>query len=193
MIERKNKVVSSEFENDNEYYARFLDGDEQAFEYLVLSYKDKLIYFLNRYVHNITIAEDLAQDAFVEVYVHKERFHFKGSFKTYLYTIGRNKAVDYIRKNERMVFVAEYPEDAQEEMLLDNLIKEEQKKHLHESMKKLKMDYQVAISLIDIEGMSYAEAAKILKKTDGQMKILIHRARKALAKILEKEGCLDEK
>ena len=78
-------------------------------------------------------------------------------------------------------------------MLLDNLIKEEQKKHLHESMKKLKMDYQVAISLIDIEGMSYAEAAKILKKTDGQMKILIHRARKALAKILEKEGCLDEK
>ncbi|MBE5960740.1 MAG: RNA polymerase sigma factor [Lachnospiraceae bacterium] len=193
MIGKENKAMSSEFLNDNEYYARFLDGDKDAFEYLVLSYKDKLIYFLNRYVHNITIAEDLAQDAFVEVYVHKERFHFKGSFKTYLYTIGRNKAVDYIRKNERMLFVADYPEDAEEESMLENLIKEEQKRHLHGAIKQLKNDYQAAISLIDIEGMSYAEAAKILKKTDGQMKVLIHRARKSLGKILEKEGCLDEK
>lgn len=193
MIKKENKIISSETYNDNEYYARFLNGDKEAFEYLVLSYKDKLIYFLNRYVHNITIAEDLAQDAFVEVYVHKERFQLKGSFKTYLYTIGRNKAVDYIRRNERMLFVAEYPEEAQEDALLDGLIKEEQKRHLHEAMKQLKNDYQAAISLIDIEGMSYAEAARILKKTDGQIKILIHRARKSLGKILEKEGCLDEK
>ena len=85
---------------DEKDYSDFLNGDNSGFERLVIRYKDGLIYYLNRIIKNITIAEDLAQDAFVEVYVHKERFvPGKASFKTYLYTIGHHKAVDYVRKS----------------------------------------------------------------------------------------------
>ena len=93
---------------DEKDYSVFLSGDNAGFERLVIRYKDGLIYYLNKIIKNITIAEDLAQDAFVEVYVHKERFvPGKASFKTYLYTIGHHKAVDYVRKNQRFLLPRE--------------------------------------------------------------------------------------
>lgn len=181
------EVVQSD--QDKLYYQKFLDGDKGAFEQLVIKHKDHLIYFIHRLVNNMTIAEDLAQDAFVEVLVHKERYHFQVSFKTYLFTIGRNKAIDYIRKNKRMMLVEDYPESYDEENRMeDKLIREEERKLLYRAIKKLKPDYQAAISLIDLEQMTYAEAAKVLKKNDAQMKVLIYRARKSLAKLVEKEG-----
>ena len=96
---------------DEKDYSVFLAGDNAGFERLVIRYKDGLIYYLNKIINNITIAEDLAQDAFVEVYVHKERFvPGKASFKTYLYTIGHHKAVDYVRKHQREYLTGfEYP------------------------------------------------------------------------------------
>ena len=90
--------------DDEKDYRTFLAGDNAGFESLVIRYKDGLIYYLNKIIKKITIAEDLAQDAFVEIYVHKERFvPGKASFKTYLYTIGHHKAVDYVRKFQREV------------------------------------------------------------------------------------------
>lgn len=187
-------IVGININNDKEQYEQFLSGNNEAFENLVIAYKDGLILFINRFVQNITIAEDLAQDVFVEIYVHKERYNFSASFKTYLYTIGRNKAVDYIRKNQRVVLVDEFPNTIREEANLeDKVIKEEEKLMLYHAMKQLKKDYQTAIMLIDFEELTYAEAAKILNKTDGQMKVLIHRARKSLAKVLKREGFMYEK
>lgn len=171
-------------EIDKKDYESFLMGDLSGFERLVLRYKNSLIYFIHRYIKDITMAEDLAQDAFVEVYVHKERYRLDVSFKTYLYTIGRNKAVDYIRKNSRLIFIDEYPEEADEQELENKVVYEEEKKKLHQALKGLKKEYQAAITLIDLEEMTYAQAAKILNKTEVQMKVLIHRARKSLAKKL---------
>ena len=100
---------------EEQKYRSFLEGDMESFEWLVIEYKDSLIYFISRYVKDVAAAEDLAQDAFVEVLVHKERYNFRTSFKTWLFTIGRNKAVDYIRKYNRVSLVEEYPEEASEE------------------------------------------------------------------------------
>lgn len=185
-------AMDHQSETDKEQYQQFLSGSNEAFELLVIKYKDHLIYFINRYTKNITVAEDLAQDAFVELLVHKERYDFSVSFKTYLFTIGRNKAVDYIRKNQRVWFVDELPEQADEAGLEQSVIQEDSKKLLYQTMKKLKPDYQAAISLIDLEGMSYAQAANVLGKSDAQMKILIHRARKGLKKLMEREGFVYE-
>lgn len=187
--ERPSSKEGNESEQDKLTYQKFLEGDQEAFEQLVIEHKDHLIYFIHRLVNNLTIAEDLAQDAFVEILIHKERYHFQVSFKTYLFTIGRNKAIDYIRKNKRMMLVEEYPDCYEEENRMEeNLIRDEEKKLLYRAIKQLKPDYQAAISLIDLEGLSYAEAAKVLKKNDAQMKVLIYRARKSLAKLVEKEG-----
>ena len=175
-------------DSDEQNYRRFLDGDNQGFENLVLEYKDSLIYFINRYVHDLYLAEDLAQDAFVEIYVHKERFRFLVGFKTYLFSIGKHKTIDYIRKYGRIIPVEECLWEAEEQGLEEKLIEKEDKRQLYQTIKQLKPDYQAALYLIDYERQSYAETAKILHKTEGQIKILIYRARKALAKQLKKTG-----
>lgn len=176
-------------DEDIKYYQLFLDGDQKGFEQLVYKYKDNLIYFLQRYVKSPEQAEDLAQDAFVEILVHKERFQFKYSFKTYLFTIGRNKAVDFIRKNRHQIPIEELSEwQDQGQKLLEQIVRKEERKRVLQAVKQLKEDYQRAIYLIDLEELSYHEAAGVLGKTMPQMKILIHRARKALKKEMEKEG-----
>lgn len=185
-------------EQDQQDYKSFLDGNQSAFERLVLRYKDGLIQFINRYVRDLYQSEDLAQDVFVEVLLHPERYREGTSFKTYIYTIGHHRAVDYIRKNARLTYVGTYEEAGegrsseflmQEEALLEEkVIKEEEKKILYHAIAKLKAEYGNALYLIDIAGFSYADAAKVLKKSEGQVKILIYRARKKLKQKLEEEG-----
>ena len=89
-------------DNGASSYRRFLSGDETAFVEIVDEYRESLIFFLYRYVGDLTAAEDLAEDVFVEVLLHPKRFHFQCALKTWLFTIGRNKAVDYIRKSSRL-------------------------------------------------------------------------------------------
>ena len=80
-------------------YRRFLDGNDEGIVEIVGDYKDGLILFLNGYVNNINIAEELTEDTFFRLMVKKPRFSGKSSFKSWLYAIGRNVAVDYIRHN----------------------------------------------------------------------------------------------
>lgn len=169
---------------EEQQYQRFLEGDKKAFEYLVLQYKDHLIYFINRYVMNIHTAEDIAQDVFVDIYINKERYHFRYRFKTYLYTIARNKAVDYIRKQGRQIPMVDmerlHEEQMEEESLLEQLIWKEERQQLLDAIKTLNSNYQALIILIDLEELSYQEAGKVLHKTVPQIKVSLHRARKAL-------------
>lgn len=174
---------------DKMLYKRFLEGDISAFESLVLRYKDNLIYFISRYTKDIFIAEDIAQDVFAYVYVYKEKYNFDYSFKTYIYTLGKNKAIDYVRKQSKLQIIP-FDRDKEilslEDSLEEKVIQNEEKRLLLDSMKKLKSDYEKAIYLADFEGLSYEEISKILGKTLGQTKVLIHRARKALKEILER-------
>ena len=175
-------------EQDKIDYELFLSGDNAGFERLVLRYKDSLIQFLIKYVRDIYLAEDLAQDAFVEVLLHRNRYRVNTSFKTYLYTIGRNTAIDYIRKNQALLFTGDYEESAEiakEELLLEEkVIKDEEKKELYRMLKSLKPEYERVIYLIDLEDLSYAQAAKIMGKSETQIKILVHRARKKLQQMV---------
>ena len=180
-------------EQDRLDYEQFLSGDKAGFERLVLRYKDGLIQFIARFVRDLYQAEDLAQDTFVEVQLHPERYRKETSFKTYIYTIGHNKAVDYIRRNDRLTLIGEWEESdamrADALLLEEKVIREEEKRELYAVMKQLKPDYERVLYLVDLEGVSYADAAQMLGKSDSQIKVLIHRARKRLKqKMEEKKG-----
>jgi len=171
--------------DDEKDYSGFLAGDNAGFERLVIRYKDGLIYYLNKIIKNITIAEDLAQDAFVEVYVHKERFvPGKASFKTYLYTIGHHKAVDYVRKSKREVLTDFHGEAETAMSGADSpeihILQQEGKEELYRALDGLKEEYQRILVLTELEGMKLKDAAKVMGKTEPQAKVLAHRARKAL-------------
>ena len=69
---------------------------------IIKEFRNGLILYLNNYVQNIHIAEDLSEEVFVRLIVNKPRFHKRSNFKTWLYTIGRNIAIDYLRKESKI-------------------------------------------------------------------------------------------
>ena len=174
---------------DIELYKDFCNGSKEAFNIIIQRYRKPLIAFIMRYVKNIEVSEDLAQDAFLYMLVNKKEYDFKYSLKTYLYTIAKCRAINYLKKqNKQTVFDESYILDLYNENDMDdNLIKKEQYRLLYDNLKKLKQEYQIAIYLVDFQGFEYKEVCKILNKTMPQTKMLIHRARKALNKLLRKE------
>ena len=81
-----------------------------------------------------------------------------------------------------------YMREKEETYIDEDLIKEENKKEIYEAIGKLKKSYQIVIYLKDIEGLKYKEISRILNKTVPQLKMMTHRARKSLEKIMRKEA-----
>lgn len=124
----------------------------------------------------------------------KPRYTGKSSFKTWLYAIGRNVAIDYIRKNakERSIPLEECTEHADEELLESRYIQEERKIMLHRAMNHLKPEYRQVLWLIYFEGFSNKEVAKIMRKSVHAIESLASRARKSLRIKLNEEGFVYE-
>ena len=173
--------------DEKENYRKFLDGDIRAFEEMVCTYKNGLIAFITRYVHDIEIAEDISQEVFVDIYLNKEKYNFKFSLKTYLYTIGKYKAIDYLKKN-RIHETIENIQITNENDVEDEILLYESNLNVVKLLKKLRKNYELTVYLADIEGLSYKEISKITKLTIPQVKINIYRGRKALKTVIEKEG-----
>ena len=171
-------------DNGESSYRRFLDGDEKAFGEILDMYSENLIFFINRYVNNISVAQELSEDVFVEVLLHKRRYNFKTSLRTYLFTIGRNKAVSYVRRCARKPeYAYEYIEnEAYRKNIEDEFIKKEQERALHEAIEKLNEDYKTVLHLVYFENMGNDEAAKVMKKSKKQIENLLYRAKQVLKK-----------
>lgn len=171
---------------DKQLYKEFILGNRNSFEEIVIRHKDSIIYFIQKYVKSVDIAEDLAQDVFVYMLINKKSYKFEYSLKTYLYTIAKSKALNYIKREKRIVQLDEMQFEDLEE-LEEKVFRNEKAENLKKCIKKLKIEYQNAIYLADIEGLSYKEIGHILKKTEASVKVLIHRARKTLEKMLKEE------
>ena len=82
-------------------YRRFLNGDEEAFDEIVKEYFDSLVFFINGYISDFQASEDIAIDTLSDLIVNKKRYNFKVTLKTYLFMLGRSRALDYIRHRNR--------------------------------------------------------------------------------------------
>ncbi len=173
-------------DNGASSYHRFLDGDESGLNEIVEMYGDNLMYFINSYVKNIALAEDIMEDTFMEIIVHKHYFRGESSFKTYLFKIGRNKALNALKKNKPLLSLDTEIEDTLK--LEEIIIKNDKNRQIKEAMEKIKDDYRTVIYLLYFEGMSYDEIGKVLKRSNKQVKNLAYRARNSLKEVLEKEG-----
>jgi len=176
-------------DNGASSYRRFLDGDDNSLVEIIRIYNDGLTLYLNSFVNNIPVADELSEEAFVKIGVKKPHFSGKSSFKTWLYAIGRNVAIDYVRKSskESCVSIDDCAEQADDETLEKNFLKEEQKIILHKAMHKLKAEYRQVLWLIYFEELSSKETAKIMKKSVHNIETLAYRARQSLKSELEKE------
>lgn len=172
-----------------DHYKRFLSGDNSGLEEVVREYKDGLILYLNGFVRDLNIAEELAEETFVKLILKRPHFSQNASFKTWLYTIARNVAMDYLRRNKKEVCMEDYSQISSEEVDLEtSYLQKEDKLLLYRTIDKLKQDYRQVLWLFYFEQLSNREIAKIMGKSIHNVETLVCRARNTLKSKLLEEG-----
>jgi len=182
-------------DNGASSYRRFLEGDDGGIVEIIKVYKDGLMLYLNSFMQNIHLAEDLTEDTFVKLIARRPRFSGKSTFKTWLYSIGRNVALDFLRKHaklptvsteEAMVLIADEADVAR------HYLQTERKLQVHEAMKRLNKEYRQVLVLVYFEEFRNNQVAAVLGKSKKQVENLIYRAKLSLKSELEKEGFVYE-
>lgn len=172
-------------------YRRYLDGDEAAFDEILTLYRDSLTFFINRYVHDLDAAEDLAIDTFMYLIVHRLRYNFRTPLKTYLFMIARSRALDYLKHRSKIteVELSEVEGTLSDGITLEELILlDERKQALNRALKQLPVDMQMAVHLVYFEDLTYDDAAKVMRKNRKQVANLLYRAKEKLRAMLGKDG-----
>lgn len=174
-----------------ELYFQYLNGEEKKLQILIEKLGPNLIFFINSYVHNITIAEDLMEETFTDLIYYKNRFKGKSLFKTYLFSIARNKTFDFMKKKSKLKWISLYELDKMSSDFLDlekMIIKNEQQQQLYKALNQISDECRGALYLFYYEKMSYEEIAIVMKKNNKQIKNIMYRSKKKLKDIMEKEG-----
>lgn len=191
MIEAFEKNVTQSLTGE-ELYSRFKNGDSEAFEELVLLYRDDLYRFIHRTVRDHYEAEQLTIETFAQLALNKTPYDSsKASLKTYLFSISKKLMASHMKKREKNKHLS--LEDIVEteliskESLSATLEKKEYNGHIHKVMRELKKEYHAVLLLLYFEDMSYKEAGMVMKKNERQIKNLAYRAKVALKKELEND------
>lgn len=174
-----------------ELYRRYVSGDDTAAEALIGLYKDGLMLYLNRYTENIFLAEELMEETFFRLLTRRPFFLGRSGFKTWLYAIARNLALDHLRRSARTSELTDAElvrAEAAGADLERQYLRQEQAVRLHNAIKKLPPDYSRVLYLIYFEDFSNAETARVLGKSRRQVENLSYRAKQALRRQLETEG-----
>jgi RNA polymerase sigma-70 factor (ECF subfamily) len=166
-------------------------GDKQAFDVLVLKYQNKIIQLVNRYVHDADEAKDVAQEAFIKAYRAIGRFRGDSAFYTWLYRIAINTAKNYLvasgRRPPRSDIDAQDAEQYEGATGLKEyatperlLLKDEIQAAIATAIDELPDDLRTAITLRELEGLSYEEIAQTMECPIGTVRSRIFRARDAI-------------
>ena len=181
--------------NDADRYRRFLDGDDNGLVEIIDEYHEGMSLYLNSIVNDMCLAEDIMQETFVKLAIKKPAFRGKCSFKTWLFTIARNCAIDHLRKDQKIsdLSLDEYLVISDVTDTEKEYFKEEQKKELYRAMKRLNPEYYQVLYLMYFEGLDTSDIARIMHKAKRQVSDLIFRARKSLRSELERKGFIYER
>ncbi|HSX07122.1 MAG TPA: sigma-70 family RNA polymerase sigma factor [Candidatus Saccharimonadia bacterium] len=169
-------------QDELELIARSMDGDEDAYTILVNRYKHGLYHHCFKIVHDEDAAEDIALDAFVEAFVHLDRYDARFRFSTWLYKIATNLALMQLRKRQDVRM-----DEDELDRVAGDLPGNEQfalYRELHEAVDKLPMRYRTVVSMHYWQGKSYYEIASSMGTTVGSVKGWMSRAKKQLKEVL---------
>ncbi len=186
----------SEREADQLLVERVQQGDKRAFELLVAKYHRKIIRLISRLVRDPAEVEDVAQDAFIKAYRALPQFRGESAFYTWLYRIAVNTAKNYLatqgRRPEALSDIdTEEAETFADGEQLRDINTPESMLHtrqvadtVNRAMEALPEELRTAITLREIEGLSYEEIAEAMGCPIGTVRSRIFRAREAIAEKL---------
>jgi RNA polymerase sigma-70 factor (ECF subfamily) len=183
----------SERDVDQQLVEKVQRGDKRAFELLVAKYQRKLTRLIGRIVRDPAEVEDVAQEAFIKAYRALPQFRGESAFYTWLYRIGVNTAKNFlVSQGRRAPTTTE--KDAEEAETFDDaeqlrdintpeslLMSRQVAATVNAAMERLPDELRTAISLREIEGMSYDEIAEVMNCPIGTVRSRIFRAREAIA------------
>jgi RNA polymerase sigma-70 factor, ECF subfamily len=185
-----------EKEVDRQLVERAQRGDKHAFELLVAKYQRRLARLISRFVRDAAEVEDVTQEAFIKAYRALPTFRGESAFYTWLYRIGINTAKNYLLTVKRRAptstpFDAEEAEGFEDAGLLqevstpeNELMSKQVIEVVNSSLKQLPDDLRTALTLREIEGLSYEEIADVMNCPIGTVRSRIFRAREAIAENL---------
>ena len=180
-------------EVDQQLVERAQRGDKHAFELLVVKYQRRLGRLISRFVRDSAEAEDVTQEAFIKAYRALPSFRGDSAFYTWLYRIGINAAKNYLvslgrRAPTTTQFDVEDSEDFEGADQLQDmntpeniLMGKEVVEVVNATLLKLPEDLRTALTLREIEGLSYEEIAEIMSCPIGTVRSRIFRARETIA------------
>ncbi len=187
-------AVSFEKASDEELVRLALDGNEDAFTFLVRRYQRRLTAFLGQLVGDIELAKELCQEAFIRAWNALERFNPKYRFSTWLFRIGHNLGIDHLRRR-KLKTVALYRTDRdgdEVELVVEDQTKDplghfenaELATSLKAAIDELRPEYRELVLLRHFGCLSYQEIADFKKMPLGTVKNKLFRAHSVLRKTL---------
>ncbi|MFG0333413.1 MAG: RNA polymerase sigma factor, partial [Maioricimonas sp. JB049] len=165
--------------------ARLVDetrrGDRNAFGELVLRYERRLLRVIMRFVRDPDLAEDLAQETFIRAFERLDQFDPSRRFGPWLFQIGVNLTLDYLRKRKRRVWTSLFS-DSGSERGLDPAVADprrqiELQQEIHRVIDQLPERYRTVLVLRDLENFSTSEIAAILSRKEATVRWRLAEAR----------------
>lgn len=176
---------------DQELVERVQKGDKRAFDVLVRKYQHKIVNLISRYIKDSSEVLDVAQEAFIKAYRALPNFRGESAFYTWLYRIAINTAKNYLVAQDRRP--PEGDIDAEEAVQFEGesalkdygtpenmLLRDEIEKTVYHAIEQLPEDLRTAITLREMEGLSYEEIAQAMGCPVGTVRSRIFRAREAI-------------
>jgi RNA polymerase sigma-70 factor (ECF subfamily) len=190
--------MSAELDPDAALMIRVKEGEREAFAELVNKYKQPVMNVVYRMLRDITEAEDLAQNVFLQVYKSAHRYEVSAKFSTWLFTIVRNLCLNEIRRRSRHPadsLDVPHPEhedqpwqqfeDKRTASAPDTLLHAELEEKVDEALAELPENQRTALLLCRQDELSYDDIAKVLGCSLSATKSLIHRGRETLKQKLK--------
>lgn len=177
---------------DLELVERVQRGDKKAFDILVLKYQHKVVKLISRYLHEPNEILDVAQEALIKAYRGLPNFRGESAFYTWLYRIVINTVKNYVVAQGRRPLETETTSLSEGEPLIDEpnlkenatpehlLLRDEIERTVFEVIEELPEDLRTAITLRELEGLSYEEIAEAMSCPIGTVRSRIFRAREAI-------------
>lgn len=167
------------------------EGDKAAFDLLVQKYQFKILKLVNRYVKDPSEAMDVSQESFIKAYKALDKFREESTFYTWLYRIAINTAKNHVVLQSRRMMESDVEVIDMEQVLIKNHLKEysapekilqgvEIEDAVNDIIQHLPKELRTAITLRELEGMTYEEIAAIMACPIGTVRSRIFRAREAI-------------